>query len=66
MKKKPAKTWPKDDAWHEDMCYAFDTAISLLDQEEFSGDNAARQMAAYQEVIKRISRMRSRYIAENF
>jgi hypothetical protein len=65
MKKKPAKTWPKDEAWHDDMVYAFDTAISLLDQEEFSGDNADRQMAAFQDVINRIKGMRSRYIREN-
>jgi len=66
MKKKPEKTWPVDSDWHDDMVYAFDAAISLLDQEEFSGDNAARQMAAFQDVIKRIKKMKTRYISENF
>jgi len=65
MAKKHAKKYPKDEAWHDDMIYAFDAAISLLDQEEFSGDNVERQMAAFQDVIRRIKKMRARYIKEN-
>ncbi|WP_417459141.1 hypothetical protein [Kordiimonas sp.] len=47
--------------WDLDMLYAFEAAAELIDQEEFGGDNADRQKAAYQEVAKRIRAMGKRY-----
>lgn len=53
--------YPKNDDWHDDMLYAFDVAADAIDTEEFGGDNADRQMAAFREVAKRIRAMGKRY-----
>jgi len=55
-----------DPYWHDDMMHAFETAAELIDSEEFGGENADRQMAAYAEVAKRIRSMMKRYQTSHF
>jgi len=52
---------PQNPEWHEDMMHAFDTAVNCMESEEFGGDNAERQEAAYREVATRLRRMAARY-----
>jgi len=53
--------YASDPEWHDDMMHAFDTAVNCMESEEFGGDNAERQEAAYREVAKRLRRMAARY-----
>ena len=56
-----ATAYQDDPEWDDDMLYAFESAAGLMDQEEFGGENAERQEAAFREVAKRIRAMASRY-----
>lgn len=57
----PTAVHRKDPEWDNDMMFAFETAAELIDNEEFGGENADRQMAAYREVAKQIRTLGRRY-----
>ena len=57
-----SRCYVNDPEWGNDIAYAMNSAIEYLESEQFGGENAERQVAAYKEVARRIRRMMDRHI----